>query len=74
MQTIRFNKTGANSAFGAFQPGDILRCSDAMAAHLIDVAQVADVAKVAEAVEVADVVEPAEVAEAHVKTVKRKKK
>jgi hypothetical protein len=36
MAQVKFTKFGANSAFGGFAPGDKLRCSDAMAKHLVD--------------------------------------
>ena len=33
---IKFITGGANSAFGGFSAGDILRCSPEMAKHLVD--------------------------------------
>lgn len=33
---IKFITGGANSAFGGFSAGDILRCSEAMAKHLVE--------------------------------------
>lgn len=33
---IKFITAGANSAFGGFSVGDVLRCSPAMAKHLVD--------------------------------------
>lgn len=36
MVQIKFIKYGANSAFGGFAPGDKMRCSEAMARHLVD--------------------------------------
>lgn len=35
MKQVKFTTFGANSAFGAFGPGDTLRCSDDLAAHLV---------------------------------------
>ena len=44
MVQVKFKKFGSNSAFGGFAPGDMLRVSDEMAAHLVeqDVAVYAD--------------------------------
>lgn len=39
--TVRFITYGSNSAIGNFGPGDVLRCGDAMARHLVDQAKVA---------------------------------
>lgn len=36
MVQVRFIKFGANSAFGGFAPGDMLRCSEALAKHLVE--------------------------------------
>ena len=36
MVTVKFLVGGANSAFGGFAAGDLLRCSEAMAKHLVD--------------------------------------
>lgn len=36
MIQVKFIVSGANSAFGGFSPGDTLRCSEAMAKHLVD--------------------------------------
>ena len=38
---IRFTKFGSNTAFGSFQPGDVLRCDASMARHLVEQAGVA---------------------------------
>lgn len=35
MKEIRFTRLGSNSVLGNFQPGDVARCSDAMAEHLV---------------------------------------
>lgn len=35
MQSIKFTKFGANSQFGSFQPGDVMRCSQELADHLV---------------------------------------
>jgi len=45
MVKIKFITSGANSAFGGFNAGDMLTCSEAMAAHLVGVkcAKYADV-------------------------------
>lgn len=39
--SIRFKAQGSNSAFGNFARGDLLRCSPAMARHLVEEAKVA---------------------------------
>ena len=36
MVKVKFITNGANSAFGGFCAGDELRCSEAMARHLVD--------------------------------------
>ena len=36
MVKVKFLVGGANSAFGGFQAGDVLVCSEAMAKHLIE--------------------------------------
>jgi hypothetical protein len=36
MIQVKFTAFGANSAFGGFAPGDTLRCSPAMAKHLVE--------------------------------------
>ena len=36
MAQVKFITSGANSAFGGFSVGDLLRCSDAMANHLVN--------------------------------------
>ena len=36
MVKVKFLVGGANSAFGGFQAGDVLICSEAMAKHLVD--------------------------------------
>lgn len=36
MVKVKFITNGANSAFGGFVAGDELRCSEAMAKHLVD--------------------------------------
>lgn len=41
MKQIKFIASGANSAIGGFQSGDIARVSDAFAAHLVNEARVA---------------------------------
>lgn len=46
MTKVQFYKFGSNTVIGSFQPGDVLTCSDAMARHLVEVA---DVAKMLEA-------------------------
>ncbi len=33
---IEFTATGANSAFGGFSPGDLMRASPEMARHLVE--------------------------------------
>lgn len=35
MKAIQFTTFGARSAAGSFAPGDILRCEDALAHHLV---------------------------------------
>lgn len=42
---IKFTKTGANSAFGGFSPGDMLTCGEAMARHLVEEIKVAEYAQ-----------------------------
>ncbi len=39
---IRFTAQGSNSAFGGFSHGDLLRCSSALAHHLVEEARVAE--------------------------------
>ena len=48
MPTIKFRTYGSNTAFGSFGPGDLLRTSDAMAKHLVElgIAQYAEQPKV----------------------------
>ena len=41
MQRIRFTTFGATSAGGSFSPGDIMRCDDALARHLVEEARCA---------------------------------
>lgn len=36
MVQIKFTTLGANSAIGAFGPGDLMRCSEALARHLVE--------------------------------------
>lgn len=36
MVQVKFKTFGANSAFGSFAPGDTMRCSEAMAKHLVE--------------------------------------
>lgn len=36
MERVRFITFGSNAAFGAFQPGDIMRVSPELAKHLVD--------------------------------------
>lgn len=64
MVKVKFITNGANSAFGGFVAGDELRCSEAMAKHLVD-----DV-KCAKYVETQQKIEP----EDKPKPVKRKAK
>lgn len=39
---VKFKTSGSNSAFGGFSPGDVLRCGDDMARHLVEEARVAE--------------------------------
>ena len=41
MVTIKFKTFGATSAGGSFGPGDIMRCDDKLAKHLVDEAKCA---------------------------------
>ncbi len=41
MVAIKFKTFGATSAGGSFGPGDILRCDEKMAKHLVEEAQCA---------------------------------
>lgn len=41
MPQIKFIRTGANTQVGNFAPGDLLRCGEAMAHHLVEIARVA---------------------------------
>jgi hypothetical protein len=41
MPQIKFTRTGANAQVGNFAPGDVLRCGEATARHLVEVARVA---------------------------------
>lgn len=41
MVTIKFKTFGATSAGGSFGPGDIMRCDDKLAKHLVEEAQCA---------------------------------
>lgn len=41
MKQIKFKTFGANSAFGAFEPGQTMRLGDDLAAHLVNEAGVA---------------------------------
>lgn len=41
MVQIKFTTFGATSAGGAFGPGDIMRCSESMADHLVNEAKCA---------------------------------
>lgn len=36
MVQVKFTTFGANTAFGSFAPGETLRCSEALAKHLVD--------------------------------------
>lgn len=36
MVQIKFTTLGANSAVGSFGPGDLLRCNEALARHLVE--------------------------------------
>jgi hypothetical protein len=52
MRAIKFNRGGSNTMLGNFGPGDVARCSDALARHLVDEVRVARYAEpVAQAVE-----------------------
>lgn len=51
MVQIKFTKFGANSAFGGFAPGDTMRCSEALARHLVEETGVAKYAPAAAPVE-----------------------
>jgi hypothetical protein len=62
MVAVRFKTFGSNTAFGDFAPGDILRCSDAMARHLVDELRVA--ARLEAPAEKVEPVEPPPVAPA----------
>lgn len=42
LKQIRFKANGCCSAIGNFEPGDVARIDDALAAHLVDEAKVAD--------------------------------
>jgi hypothetical protein len=42
MVQVRFITFGASSAWGAFAPGDILRCSEETARHLVEEAKCAE--------------------------------
>lgn len=39
---VKFKTSGSNSAFGSFSPGDVLRCGDDLARHLVEEAGVAE--------------------------------
>jgi hypothetical protein len=41
MIAIKFKTFGATSAGGSFSPGDIMRCDEKLAKHLVDEAQCA---------------------------------
>ena len=41
MVTIKFTTYGATSAGGSFGPGDVMRCDDKLAKHLVDEAKCA---------------------------------
>jgi hypothetical protein len=41
MRQIKFTTYGSNTAAGNFAPGDLLRCSDDMARHLVEAARCA---------------------------------
>jgi hypothetical protein len=41
MVSIKFKTFGATSAGGSFGPGDIMRCDEKLAKHLVDEAQCA---------------------------------
>jgi hypothetical protein len=41
MRQIEFTGQGSNTILGNFAPGDMARCSDALARHLVDEARVA---------------------------------
>lgn len=41
MVTIKFKTFGATSAGGSFGPGDLMRCDEKLAKHLVDEAQCA---------------------------------
>lgn len=42
MISIKFKTFGATSAGGSFGPGDIMRCDDKLAKHLVEEAQCAN--------------------------------
>lgn len=41
MKAIKFKRGGSNTILGNFAPGDVARCSDALARHLVDELDVA---------------------------------
>jgi hypothetical protein len=73
MARIRFIAQGSNSLVGGFSHGDLLMCSDALAAHLVNEAGVAEYVKAQQPTE-AEAPAPAPAAdEPQVRTPKRKK-
>jgi hypothetical protein len=42
MVQIRFKAFGASTEFGSFAPGDLFRCNEALARHLVEEAQCAE--------------------------------
>jgi hypothetical protein len=75
MSRIRFIAQGSNSLVGGFSHGDLLMCSDALAAHLVNEAGVAEYVKAQQPTEAeAPAPAPAPAAdEPQVRTPKRKK-
>lgn len=51
MRQIEFIGQGSNTILGNFGPGDVARCSDALAQHLVDEARVAKYATPSEPAE-----------------------
>ena len=45
MKAIKFVRGGSNTILGNFAPGDVARCSDALAKHLVDEVKVATYAE-----------------------------
>lgn len=51
MVQVKFFRYGSNAAIGGFAPGDLLRCSGAMAEHLVEHAKVARYVEAPQAVQ-----------------------